>query len=100
MSFVRDSASSTIDMTPEERREQQKKEEALHASSLRIPRRYDLFCYLNFGLLSFICVGFNAKLFLSRPPWNAKMSVEELDDNEKRAFLEWRRNLARSAFVR
>ncbi|XP_057782052.1 GTPase LSG1-1-like [Salvia miltiorrhiza] len=63
-----DSASSTIDMTPEERREQQKKEEALHASSLRIPRR---------------------------PPWNAKMSVEELDDNEKRAFLEWRRNLAR-----
>ncbi|XP_041989890.1 GTPase LSG1-1-like [Salvia splendens] len=63
-----DSACSTIDMTPEERREQQKKEEALHASSLRIPRR---------------------------PPWNSKMSVEELDDNEKRAFLEWRRNLAR-----
>ncbi|KAG6415205.1 hypothetical protein SASPL_122610 [Salvia splendens] len=63
-----DSASSTIDMTPEERKEQQKREEALHASSLRIPRR---------------------------PPWNAKMSVEELDDNEKRAFLEWRRSLAR-----
>ncbi|XP_047971696.1 GTPase LSG1-1-like isoform X1 [Salvia hispanica] len=63
-----DSASGTIDMTPEERKEQQKREEALHASSLRIPRR---------------------------PPWNAKMSVEELDDNEKRAFLEWRRSLAR-----
>ncbi|KAL6518667.1 GTPase LSG1-2 [Orobanche hederae] len=63
-----DSASSTNEMTSDERREQQKKEEALHASSLRIPRR---------------------------PPWNAKMSVEELDDNEKRAFLEWRRSLAR-----
>lgn len=64
-----DSASSTNnEMTPGERREQQKKEEALHASSLRIPRR---------------------------PPWNAKMSVEELDANEKRAFLEWRRSLAR-----
>lgn len=63
-----DSASSTNEMTPEERREQQKKEEALHASSLRIPRR---------------------------PPWNAKMSVEELDNSEKQAFLEWRRILAR-----
>ncbi|KAI3461238.1 hypothetical protein Pfo_017901 [Paulownia fortunei] len=63
-----DSASSNTEMTVEERREQQKKEEALHASSLRIPRR---------------------------PPWNAKMSVEELDDNERRAFLEWRRSLAR-----
>ncbi|XP_011090291.1 GTPase LSG1-1 [Sesamum indicum] len=63
-----DTASSTSEMTPEERREQQKKEEALHASSLRIPRR---------------------------PPWDAKMSIEELDDNERRAFLEWRRSLAR-----
>ncbi|XP_051120630.1 GTPase LSG1-2-like [Andrographis paniculata] len=63
-----DSASSTSEMSSEERREQQKKEEALHASSLRIPRR---------------------------PPWNAKMSVEELDENERRAFIEWRRNLAR-----
>ncbi|KAL8483463.1 hypothetical protein ACS0TY_026230 [Phlomoides rotata] len=63
-----DSASRNNEMTPEERREQQKKEEALHASSLRIPRR---------------------------PPWNTNMTVEELDDNEKRAFLEWRRNLAR-----
>ncbi|GER39580.1 GTP binding protein [Striga asiatica] len=32
---------------------------------------------------------------VSRPPWNSKMSVEELDDNERRAFLEWRRSLAR-----
>lgn len=63
-----DPNSSTSDMTPEERREQQKKEEALHASSLRVPRR---------------------------PPWNAKMSVEELDFNEQQAFVIWRRSLAR-----
>ncbi|XP_027082612.1 GTPase LSG1-2 [Coffea arabica] len=63
-----DSSSSTSEMTPEERREQQKKEEALHASSLRVPRR---------------------------PPWNSKMSVEELDANERQAFLAWRRSLAR-----
>lgn len=62
-----DSSSSTSGMTPEERREQQEKEEALHASSLRVPRR---------------------------PPWNSKMSVEELDDNERQAFLAWRRSLA------
>lgn len=63
-----DSSSSTSEMTPEERREQQMKEEALHASSLRVPRR---------------------------PPWNSKMSVEELDANERQAFLAWRRSLAR-----
>ncbi|KAL3518655.1 hypothetical protein ACH5RR_021244 [Cinchona calisaya] len=63
-----DSCSSTSEITPEERREQQKKEEALHASSLRVPRR---------------------------PPWNSKMSVEELDANERQAFLAWRRSLAR-----
>ncbi|KAK7324825.1 hypothetical protein VNO77_28696 [Canavalia gladiata] len=56
------------DMTPEEMRKQQKREEALHASSLRVPRR---------------------------PPWSAGMSVEELDENEKQAFLIWRRSLAR-----
>ncbi|KZV21351.1 large subunit GTPase 1 [Dorcoceras hygrometricum] len=61
-------SSANSKVTVEERREQQKREEALHASSLRIPRR---------------------------PPWNAKMSVAELDANEKRAFLEWRRSLAR-----
>ncbi|KAL3828627.1 hypothetical protein ACJIZ3_017429 [Penstemon smallii] len=64
-----DSAAPTTGyMTLEDKREQQKKEEALHASSLRIPRR---------------------------PPWNAKMSVEELDSNETESFLEWRRSLAR-----
>ncbi|URE15628.1 Large subunit GTPase 1 [Musa troglodytarum] len=62
-------ASSDMDGVPvEERRKLQKQEEALHASSLRVPRR---------------------------PPWNAQMSVEELDSNENQAFLEWRRNLAR-----
>ncbi|XP_052204380.1 GTPase LSG1-2 [Diospyros lotus] len=63
-----DSSSSISQMTPKERRDQQKKEEALHASSLRVPRR---------------------------PPWNAKMSAEELDANERRAFLVWRRSLVR-----
>lgn len=33
-----------------------------------------------------------------RPPWNAEMTVEELDTNERQAFLAWRRNLARSGF--
>lgn len=60
-------SSGVTDMTPEERREHQKKEEALHASSLRVPRR---------------------------PSWHAEMTVEDLDLNERRAFLEWRRNLA------
>lgn len=50
------------------KREQQKLEEARHASCLRVPRR---------------------------PPWNANMSVEELDANEKQFFLDWRRSLAR-----
>ncbi|KAM0012589.1 putative GTP-binding protein, orthogonal bundle domain superfamily [Helianthus debilis subsp. tardiflorus] len=60
--------SSTSELTPHERRENQKKEEALHASSLSVPRR---------------------------PAWNANMTVEELDSNERRAFLVWRRSLAR-----
>ncbi|KAK9143317.1 hypothetical protein Syun_012717 [Stephania yunnanensis] len=59
---------AAADMTDEEWREKQKEEEALHASSLRVPRR---------------------------PPWTAKMSLEELDASETQAFLEWRRNLAR-----
>ncbi|KAK3036578.1 hypothetical protein RJ639_031195 [Escallonia herrerae] len=63
-----DSSSSTSEMTPHERRQQQKQEEALHASTLRVPRR---------------------------PPWNAKMSVDELDANERQSFLVWRRSLAR-----
>ncbi|VFQ95414.1 unnamed protein product [Cuscuta campestris] len=56
------------EVTDEKRRELQKREEELHASSLRVPRR---------------------------PPWNSKMSVEELDNNERQAFLIWRRSLAR-----
>ncbi|OVA17132.1 GTP binding domain [Macleaya cordata] len=60
--------SSESNMTPEELREQQKNEEALHASSLQVPRR---------------------------PPWHPGMSVDELDFNEKQAFLVWRRSLAR-----
>ncbi|KAJ3679552.1 hypothetical protein LUZ60_017563 [Juncus effusus] len=56
------------EMTVEEMKQAQKEEEALHASYLKVPRR---------------------------PAWNAKMSVEELDANEKQAFLEWRRKLAR-----
>ncbi|KAK1440952.1 hypothetical protein QVD17_06787 [Tagetes erecta] len=63
-----EASSSTSEMTLQERREHQKKEEALHASSLSVPRR---------------------------PAWNVKMSVEELDANERRAFLVWRRSLAR-----
>eukprot|EP00262_Sarcandra_glabra_P018088 TRINITY_DN6402_c0_g1_i1.p1 TRINITY_DN6402_c0_g1~~TRINITY_DN6402_c0_g1_i1.p1 ORF type:complete len:638 (+),score=126.49 TRINITY_DN6402_c0_g1_i1:203-1915(+) len=63
-----DMTSGSSDMTPTEKRDQQKREEALHASSLRVPRR---------------------------PPWNANMSVEELEANERRAFLVWRRSLAR-----
>uniref|UniRef100_A0A2N9ED39 Uncharacterized protein n=1 Tax=Fagus sylvatica TaxID=28930 RepID=A0A2N9ED39_FAGSY len=66
-----DASASNSGMTPEERREQQKKEEAMHADSLRVPRRHVL------------------------PPWNAGMSVEQLDANEKQSFLLWRRSLAR-----
>lgn len=39
MFAIRDGSSSISEMTPAERREQQKIEEALHASSLRVPRR-------------------------------------------------------------
>lgn len=52
--------------------EERKEEEALHSGCLRVPRR---------------------------PPWNAGMSVEELDDNERQAFLTWRRSLARLALL-
>lgn len=63
-----DSGSSTTALTPDQKRLLQKKEEALHAGSLRVPRR---------------------------PPWNAEMTVDELDVNEKQAFLAWRRGLAK-----
>jgi len=48
------------------------REEALHASSLQVPRR---------------------------PHWTPKMNVEKLDANEKQAFLTWRRKLARFVSV-
>ncbi|PKI73351.1 hypothetical protein CRG98_006289 [Punica granatum] len=63
-----DGSSSTSHLTPEERRELRKREEVLHAGSLQVPRR---------------------------PPWSPAMTVEDLDANEKRAFLVWRRGLAR-----
>ncbi|GAV57876.1 MMR_HSR1 domain-containing protein [Cephalotus follicularis] len=63
-----DRSSSSSMMTAEDRREQKKREEELHASSLRVPRR---------------------------PPWNAEMSVDELDANERQSFLSWRRSLVR-----
>lgn len=63
-----DPSSEPADMTPDERRELQKQEETLHASSIRVPRR---------------------------PPWSAGMTVDELDANETQSFLVWRRNLAR-----
>ncbi|XP_021720573.1 GTPase LSG1-2-like [Chenopodium quinoa] len=63
-----DSSSSITALTPDQMRKQQKKEEELHAGSLRVPRR---------------------------PPWTAEMTVDELDINEKQAFLTWRRGLAK-----
>ncbi|KAJ0250703.1 GTPase LSG1-2 [Hirschfeldia incana] len=63
-----DTSSSSSTIAAEEWREQQKIEEALHASSLQVPRR---------------------------PSWTPDMSVEELDANEKQAFLNWRRMLVR-----
>ncbi|CAN1171143.1 GTPase LSG1-2 [Linum perenne] len=62
-----DGSSSSSGLTPEERAAQRKKAQAMHASSLRVPRR---------------------------PPWSKEMTVEELDSNETRAFLIWRRILA------
>ncbi|KAL2932828.1 GTPase LSG1-2 [Bienertia sinuspersici] len=63
-----ESSSSTTGLTPSQRRQQQKNEEALHAGSLRVPRR---------------------------PPWNTEMTADELDINEKQSFLAWRRGLAK-----
>ncbi|CAN8241739.1 unnamed protein product [Cochlearia groenlandica] len=59
--------SSSSGITSMEWKEQQKREEALHSSSLQVPRR---------------------------PPWTSKMNVGQLDVNEKQAFLSWRRKLA------
>lgn len=62
------SGSGSINLTPEEARNQQKIEEELYASSLRVPRR---------------------------PPWSPDMSPDELHANETQSFLTWRRSLAR-----
>ncbi|CAH8341896.1 unnamed protein product [Eruca vesicaria subsp. sativa] len=62
-----DAGSSSSGVTAKEWKEQRMREEALHATSLQVPRR---------------------------PPWTPKMNVEQLDANEKRAFLTWRRKLA------
>ncbi|XP_029126180.1 uncharacterized protein LOC109793415 [Cajanus cajan] len=63
-----DSASVPIEATLEEMRNQQKREEALHAASLRVPRH---------------------------PPWTPHMSTNELHDSETQVFLIWRRSLER-----
>ena len=54
--------------TPEEARKQQKQEEALHASNLRVPRH---------------------------PLWTPNMSADELNASETQVFLTWRHSLAR-----
>uniref|UniRef100_A0A0D6QTU6 CP-type G domain-containing protein n=1 Tax=Araucaria cunninghamii TaxID=56994 RepID=A0A0D6QTU6_ARACU len=63
-----DSNSASSGLTPEEKKEQQKAEEALYKDSIRVPRR---------------------------PPWDAKMSAEALDARERQSFLNWRRSLVR-----
>ncbi|CAJ2654779.1 unnamed protein product [Trifolium pratense] len=63
-----ESGSGFNGLTAEEIKKEQKIEEALHASSLRVPRR---------------------------PSWSAEMSADELHANETQHFLTWRRSLAR-----
>eukprot|EP00256_Glycine_max_P065708 XP_025980303.1 uncharacterized protein LOC102666093 [Glycine max] len=58
--------------TPEEARKQQKQEEALHASNLRVPRH---------------------------PLWTPNMSADELNASEMQAFLAWRRSLASNLII-
>lgn len=55
-------------LSPEEKRQQQKAEEEMYQSSLRVPRR---------------------------PSWHNGMTHEELDISERQSFLNWRRELAR-----
>ncbi|XP_057856480.1 GTPase LSG1-1 [Cryptomeria japonica] len=63
-----DLSSTRNGLTPDEKKKQQKAEEALYEECIRIPRR---------------------------PPWHANMSAEELDVKERQSFLNWRRGLAR-----
>lgn len=65
LAVISDGSSSTTGVTPEERREQQKMEEALHASSLRVPRRFVFFslpCLCKFCFGNFVAQHVN--LFL------------------------------------
>lgn len=53
----RDPESGSNDMSPEEMRKQQKREEALHASSLRVPRRHAV-PLIVFGVINSPLIGF------------------------------------------
>ena len=55
----------------------------LHKDRLHIPRRY--------GNPREICIEI---LLLDRPPWTPDMSAEQIDQQERVSFLEWRRKLA------
>ena len=71
-----------IEATPEQ---VQAQVENLH--HLAVPRRFVLFALsLYFDRLVF-------KNPLDRPPWTTDMDPAELDENERVAFLEWRRDL-------
>lgn len=65
--LVADESAEDDMLSAEEKNQQRKLEEALHQSSLKIPRR---------------------------PKWHAGMTPEELDVNERQSFLKWRREFA------
>ncbi|KAK4758193.1 hypothetical protein SAY87_019494 [Trapa incisa] len=73
-----DISSST--MSIEERMELQKREEALHAAKYQSPKEVGVYC---------------SNLNLTLSPWSPEMTEEEIDVNERRAFLIWRQSLAR-----
>ncbi|KAK9103250.1 hypothetical protein Sjap_020504 [Stephania japonica] len=101
-------------MTDEEWREKQKEEEALHAASLRVPRRTWLITWqtlsgggVHEGKRELIHWSIDGGGDLVKrgvweliPPWTPEMSLEELDASETQAFLEWRRSLARRKKIR
>lgn len=71
----------------------------MYASSLRVPRRYVCFHYLVEPSVIRVNMSIEFSTFPFRPQWNAGMSVEELDDNERQSFLMWRRSLARLSLL-
>ena len=73
-------------------------EEALHASSLQVPWRHVPFNSLLIDFSISIALRFSIIYFIFRPPRISEMLVEELDANEKQAFLNWRRMFVRLAF--